>query len=89
MEQQDFLQNMLGQIEQENMFDGWVWWWIGLNDLEVADQFVWPYNGAANYTWWDVEYGEPYPGKLKRPSFAGKQMTFKVIFSFGTCKAHS
>ena len=66
MEQQDFLQNMLGQIEQENMFDGWVWWWIGLNDLEVADQFVWPYNGAANYTWWDVEYGEPYPGEILR-----------------------
>ena len=83
---------MLGQIEQENMFDGWVWWWIGLNDLEVADQFVWPYNGAANYTWWDVEYGEPYPGKFIRPSLQANKRHL-VIWSLAslpvTCKNHS
>ena len=64
MEQQDFLQNMLGPIELENQFDGYVWWWIGLNDLEVADEWVWPYNGLANFTWWDLDYNEPYPGEF-------------------------
>ena len=59
-----FLQNMLGLIENENNFGGYVWWWIGLNDIEEEGNFVWLVNGPANYTWWDVDYGEPYEGTL-------------------------
>ena len=55
-----FLQNMLGLVENENGFNGYVWWWIGLNDIEEEGKFVWPVNGPANYTHWDEEYGEPY-----------------------------
>ena len=40
------------------------WWWLGLNDIEVEGEFVWPVSGPATYTYWDVEYEEPYPGKL-------------------------
>jgi len=59
-EQMHFLQNMLGLVENENGFNGYVWWWIGLNDIEEEGKFVWPVNGPANYTHWDEEYGEPY-----------------------------
>ena len=58
-----FLQNMLGLVENENGFNGYVWWWIGLNDIEEEGKYVWPVNGPANYTFWDVDYGEPYEGK--------------------------
>ena len=39
------------------------WWWIGLNDKETEGEFVWPVNGPANYTYWDVENDSPYPGE--------------------------
>ena len=72
MEQQRFLQSWLMVVEQENFPPGgYQWWWIGLNDAEEADRFVWPENGPANFTWWDVDYGEPYEGKL-----AGFRTTF-------------
>ena len=66
MEQQRFLQSWLMVVEQENFPPGgYQWWWIGLNDAEEADKFVWPVNGPANFTWWDVDYGEPYEGALQ------------------------
>ena len=61
-EQMHFLQNMLGLVENEGGFDGYVYWWIGLNDMETEGEFKWPVAGPAEFTNWDVEYGEPYPG---------------------------
>ena len=42
--------------------DGWVWYWIGLNDMESEDEWVWPVHGPANFTYWDTEFDEPLPG---------------------------
>ena len=62
-EQMSFLQAYLGQVEEEwEIEDGWIWWWIGLNDKETEGQFVWPVNGPTNYTNWDVEMEAPFPG---------------------------
>ena len=44
------------------------WWWLGLNDIAVEGEFVWPVSGPATFTYWDVEYEEPYPGKLAAQS---------------------
>ena len=30
----------------------------------MEGEFVWPVSGPATFTYWDVEYEEPYPGKL-------------------------
>ena len=30
--------------------------------MEVEGEFVWTVSGPANYTYWDVEFEEPYPG---------------------------
>merc|ERR1712154_578553 len=61
-EQMTFLQAYLGQVEEEwEIEDGWIWWWIGLNDKETEGQFVWPVNGPTNYTNWDVEMEAPFP----------------------------
>ena len=63
-EQMTFLQDYLGQVEHEwGVEDGWIWWWIGLNDREMEGEFVWPVNGPANFTNWDVEMDAPFPGK--------------------------
>ena len=67
-EQMTFLQAYLGQVEEEwEIEDGWIWWWIGLNDKETEGQFVWPVNGPTNYTNWDVEMDAPFPGDLLAP----------------------
>eukprot|EP00091_Calanus_sinicus_P001920 TRINITY_DN1193_c0_g1_i2.p1 TRINITY_DN1193_c0_g1~~TRINITY_DN1193_c0_g1_i2.p1 ORF type:complete len:198 (-),score=66.71 TRINITY_DN1193_c0_g1_i2:246-839(-) len=62
-DQMHFLQNMLGLIENESLgsMGGYIYWWIGLNDIEAADEFAWPSGNAVNYTNWDVDYNEPYP----------------------------
>ena len=63
-EQMTFLQAYLGQVEEEwGVEDGWIWWWIGLNDKESEGDFVWPVNGPANYTNWDVQMDAPFPGE--------------------------
>ena len=68
-EQMSFLQNYLGQVEEEwGVEDGWIWWWIGLNDRQTEGEFVWPVNGPANYTYWDVEMDSPYPGETQLSS---------------------
>ena len=65
-EQMTFLQAYLGQVEEEwgepEDGPGFIWWWTGLNDMEVEGEFVWTVSGPANYTYWDVEVEEPYPG---------------------------
>ena len=62
-EQMSFLQSMLSQLEEElGITDGFIWYWIGLNDMVNEGEWVWPVHGLANYTYWDVEYDEPYPG---------------------------
>merc|ERR1711936_123790 len=60
-DQVHFLQNMLGLIENDNNFGGYVYWWIGLNDKETEGEWVWPVGGTPDFTNWDVEYDEPYP----------------------------
>ena len=58
-----FLQNWLEAVELVHNFNGYIWWWIGLNDIEEEGKYVWPVNGPVNYTHWDEEYiydGEPY-----------------------------
>jgi len=61
-EQMSFLQSMLSQLEEElGITDGFIWYWIGLNDMVNEGEWVWPVHGLANYTYWDVEYDEPYP----------------------------
>jgi len=62
-EQMYFLQNWLEAVELVHNFNGYIWWWIGLNDIEEEGKYVWPVNGPVNYTHWDEEYiydGEPY-----------------------------
>merc|ERR1712066_751027 len=64
MEQMTWLQDYLTSVEQDQMasMGGYLYWWIGLNDVAKEGDFVWPQAMApANYTNWDVEYGEPYP----------------------------
>ena len=65
-EQMSFMQDYLGQVEEEwgepEDGPGFIWWWTGLNDMEVEGEFVWTVSGPANYTYWDVEFEEPYPG---------------------------
>ena len=63
-EQMKFLQSMLGLVENESLaeYGGYVFWWIGLNDIETEGEFKWPVGGPTNFTNWDVDYNEPYPG---------------------------
>merc|ERR1711892_469538 len=68
MDQMTFLQGYLIQVEQQSLawLEGYVFWWIGLNDLEKEGDFVWPISGAvANYTNWKdgfiVDFDEPAP----------------------------
>ena len=67
MEQISFLQNFLTEVEVEwgtpDYGPGFIWWWLGLNDLQVEGEFVWPVAGEATLTYWDVDYEEPLPGK--------------------------
>ena len=66
MEQISFLQNFLTEVELEwgtpDYGPGFIWWWLGLNDLQVEGEFVWPVEGQATLTYWDVDFEEPLPG---------------------------
>ena len=63
MDQMNFLQDVLMQVEIEAGIEaGFIWYWIGLNDIENEDDWVWPVHGPANFTYWDVEFDEPLPG---------------------------
>jgi hypothetical protein len=66
-----FLQNMLGLIENESLGDlgGYIYWWIGLNDIQTEGEFVWPSGNAADFTNWDTDYNEPYPGNILKTVF--------------------
>merc|ERR1719483_642597 len=62
MDQIMFLQDLLTVVEINGGFSGYVYWWIGLNDNAQEGSFVWPSGAPADFTWWDSDYGEPYPG---------------------------
>ena len=69
MEQISFLQSFLTEVEEEwgesDYGPGFIWWWLGLNDLQTEGEFVWPVAGQATLTFWDVEYEEPLPGNIE------------------------
>jgi len=62
-EQMTFLQNLLALVESAYLpeLGGEVYWWIALNDVAAEGEYVWPVGGSANYTNWNVDYGEPFP----------------------------
>merc|ERR1712198_214771 len=60
-DQMHFLRNMIAIIESDNHLDGDAYWWIGLTDHAEEGTWVWPSGMAANFTWWNEDYGEPYP----------------------------
>ena len=67
-EQMTFLQSYLAQFEADHAEEipdgpGWIWYWMGLNDRDEEGVWVWPSGTPAEYTNWDVEFEEPYPGK--------------------------
>merc|ERR1711936_1088672 len=41
--------------------------------LEVEGEFVWTVSGPANYTYWDVEFEEPYPDPDHERNCVGMQ----------------
>merc|ERR1711936_1430908 len=53
-EQMSFMQDYLGQVEEEG-------------------EFVWTVSGPANYTYWDVEFEEPYPDPDHERNCVGMQ----------------
>ena len=59
----------------------------GLTDSAEEGTFVWPSGLAGNYTWWDEDYGEPKPGKL-REAFTTKQGICVEIYQMGWGKGH-
>merc|ERR1719187_1036950 len=59
-DQMHFLRNMIAIIESDNHMEGDAYWWIGLTDHAEEGTWVWPSGMAANFTWWNEDYGEPY-----------------------------
>ena len=63
-DQMSFLQTLLAEKEEQlGIMDGFIWYWLGLNDIAEEGQWVWPSGAAAEFTYWDTEYEEPYPGQ--------------------------
>ena len=60
--QMSFLQEILtGLEEQLGINDGFIWYWLGLNDIQEEGQWVWPSGAQTNFTfWWP---GEPFPSQ--------------------------
>ena len=58
---------MLGLVENESLGDmeGYLYWWIGLNDVETEGTYKWPSAAEFEFSAWDVDYGEPYPGTIE------------------------
>ena len=67
-DQMSFLQTLLtAKEEQLGITDGFIWYWLGLNDIAEEGQWVWPSGATAEFTYWDVELEEPYPGQALCP----------------------
>ena len=65
-DQMSFLQSLLtAKEEQLGITDGFIWYWLGLNDIAEEGQWVWPSGAVAEFTNWDVEMEEPYPGQCQ------------------------
>ena len=59
-----FLQTLLTDKEEQlGITDGFIWYWLGLNDIAEEGQWVWPSGTVAEFTFWDTEMEEPYPGQ--------------------------
>ena len=62
-DQMSFLQTLLTDKEEQlGITDGFIWYWLGLNDIAEEGQWVWPSGTVAEFTFWDTEMEEPYPG---------------------------
>ena len=60
--QMSFLQEILTELEEQlGINDGFIWYWLGLNDIQEEGQWVWPSGSQTNFTYWWP--GEPFPGQ--------------------------
>ena len=63
-DQMSFLQTLLRDKEEQlGITDGFIWYWLGLNDIAEEGTWVWPSGAVAEFTYWDTEMEEPYPGE--------------------------
>merc|ERR1719264_1040673 len=90
-EQMSFVQSYLAEVEAEwgepEDGPGFRWWWLGLNDIQVEGEFVWPVSGPATFTYWDVEYEEPYPDpEHERNCHAMQSAMFNLLWITYWCE---